>query len=314
MVVVPTMVYYGLQLIEPKFFILICCVTSAIVSVMTGSSWTTIATIGVALMGIGQGKGLPTPWIAGAIISGAYFGDKMSPLSDTTVIASSSSGTPLFEHIKYLMITTIPDVYYDKQMCVIEGEDERILGKLTTEMVGTSLQQALGEENWVFEEGLYPRLKGMEDSDEAVVNASPVFLYVSEDGASFETIDDDVYCSFEVSTVNGEVTWTSNSDAVVIEGTDAIVYSRGVDPIEITASKNDVVKTIALKVTTLYEDIILGDSEIICVDETTNEITLTATEERIEGVTYSWSDGDNVVGDDYELTLSNLNLEHIPIQ
>lgn len=112
----------------------------------------------------------------------------------------------------------------------------------------------------------------------------------------------------------GAVTGTKITDAVVIEGTDAIVYSRGVDPIEITASKNDVVKTIALKVTTLYEDIILGDSEIICVDETTNEITLTATEERIEGVTYSWSDGDNVVGDDYELTLNNLNLEHIPIQ
>lgn len=119
--VVPTMVYYGLQLIEPKFFILICCVTSAIVSVMTGSSWTTIATIGVALMGIGQGMGLPTPWIAGAIISGAYFGDKMSPLSDTTVIASSSSGTPLFEHIKYLMITTIPSMIITLLIFLIAG-------------------------------------------------------------------------------------------------------------------------------------------------------------------------------------------------
>lgn len=119
--IVPTMIYYGLHLLEPKFFILICCVTSAIVSVMTGSSWTTIATVGVALMGIGQGMGLPAPWLAGAIISGAYFGDKMSPLSDTTIIASSSSGTPLFEHIKYLMITTVPSMLITLLIFLIAG-------------------------------------------------------------------------------------------------------------------------------------------------------------------------------------------------
>lgn len=106
--VVPTMIYYGLQIVNPKIFLFICCFISAIVSIITGSSWTTIATIGVALIGIGQGQGIPTPWIAGAIISGAYFGDKISPLSDTTVIASSSSGTPLFTHIRYMMITTTP--------------------------------------------------------------------------------------------------------------------------------------------------------------------------------------------------------------
>ncbi len=106
--VVPTMIYYGLQIVNPKIFLFICCFISAIVSIITGSSWTTIATIGVALIGIGQGQGVPTPWIAGAIISGAYFGDKISPLSDTTVIASSSSGTPLFTHIRYMMITTTP--------------------------------------------------------------------------------------------------------------------------------------------------------------------------------------------------------------
>jgi NhaC family Na+:H+ antiporter len=83
---------------------------SAIVSVITGSSWTTVATIGIALMGIGRAQGFSDGWIAGAIVSGAYFGDKMSPLSDTTVLASSISGTPLFTHIKYMWITTVPSM------------------------------------------------------------------------------------------------------------------------------------------------------------------------------------------------------------
>lgn len=119
--VVPTMIYYGLQIVNPKIFLFVCCFISAIVSVMTGSSWTTIATIGVALIGIGQGQGIPTPWIAGAIISGAYFGDKISPLSDTTVIASSSSGTPLFTHIRYMMITTIPSFIIASLVFLIVG-------------------------------------------------------------------------------------------------------------------------------------------------------------------------------------------------
>lgn len=119
--VVPTMIYYGLQIVNPKIFLFVCCFISAIVSVMTGSSWTTIATIGVALIGIGQGQGIPTPWIAGAIISGAYFGDKISPLSDTTVIASSSSGTPLFTHIRYMMITTVPSFIIALLVFLIAG-------------------------------------------------------------------------------------------------------------------------------------------------------------------------------------------------
>lgn len=119
--VVPTMIYYGLQIVNPKIFLFVCCFISAIVSVMTGSSWTTIATIGVALIGIGQGQGIPTPWIAGAIISGAYFGDKISPLSDTTVIASSSSGTPLFTHIRYMMITTVPSFIIASLVFLIVG-------------------------------------------------------------------------------------------------------------------------------------------------------------------------------------------------
>ena len=106
--VVPTMIYYGMKVIFPSIFLFACCAICALISVMTGSSWTTIATVGVALIGIGTAQGYEPGWIAGAIISGAYFGDKVSPLSDTTVLASSSAETPLFTHIKYMMITTVP--------------------------------------------------------------------------------------------------------------------------------------------------------------------------------------------------------------
>lgn len=106
--IVPTMIYYGLQIIHPSTFLLSCCIICAVVSIMTGSSWTTIATIGIALMGIGVAQGFSPGWVAGAIISGSYFGDKISPLSDTTVLASSVTGTPLFTHIRYMMYTTVP--------------------------------------------------------------------------------------------------------------------------------------------------------------------------------------------------------------
>lgn len=108
--VVPTLIYYGMKIIHPSFFLASTCIICAIVSLMTGSSWTTIATIGIALLGIGQAQGFSNGWIAGTIISGAYFGDKMSPLSDTTILASSVTDTPLFKHIRYMMITTVPSM------------------------------------------------------------------------------------------------------------------------------------------------------------------------------------------------------------
>ena len=108
--VVPTLIYYGIQIIHPSFFLVSTCLICCIVSVMTGSSWTTIATIGIALMGIGEAQGFEPGWIAGAIISGAYFGDKVSPLSDTTVLAASVTGSPIFSHIRYLLFTTIPSL------------------------------------------------------------------------------------------------------------------------------------------------------------------------------------------------------------
>jgi len=105
---VPTLIYYGVQLMSPQFFLVSACIICALVSLLSGSSWTTIATIGIALLGIGHALGVSEAWTAGAIISGAYFGDKMSPLSDTTILASSATGTDLFTHIRYMMLTTTP--------------------------------------------------------------------------------------------------------------------------------------------------------------------------------------------------------------
>lgn len=108
--VVPAMIYYGLDIINPKMFLFTAVVVSAIVSVATGSSWSTIATIGVALLGIGKALGINEAIVAGAIISGAYFGDKVSPLSDTTNLAPAMAGTDLFTHIKYMFYTTVPSL------------------------------------------------------------------------------------------------------------------------------------------------------------------------------------------------------------
>lgn len=106
--VVPTLICYGLQILHPSVFLVSACLICAVVSVVTGSSWTTCATLGVALMGIGYSNGFPEWWTAGAVISGAYFGDKMSALSDTTVLAASTAKVPLFAHIRYMMYTTVP--------------------------------------------------------------------------------------------------------------------------------------------------------------------------------------------------------------
>lgn len=108
--IVPAMIYYGLQVLNPSIFLIAACIVSAIVSVATGSSWTTVATVGVALLGIGKALGFDEGIIAGAIISGAYFGDKMSPLSDTTNLAPAMAGTDLFTHIRHMTKTTIPTI------------------------------------------------------------------------------------------------------------------------------------------------------------------------------------------------------------
>jgi len=106
--VVPAMIYYGLKIITPSVFLLVAFILTTIVSFMTGSSWTTIGTIGVAMLLAGQILGFPAPWLAGAIISGAYLGDKISPLSDSTNLAAAVAGADLYVHVKYMLITAIP--------------------------------------------------------------------------------------------------------------------------------------------------------------------------------------------------------------
>ena len=108
--IIPAMVYYGLQVLSPEIFLPASVIIAAIISIATGSSWTTSATVGIALVGIGSALGIPTGMIAGAVISGAYFGDKMSPLSDTTNLAPAMAGTDLFTHIKYMSFTTVPTI------------------------------------------------------------------------------------------------------------------------------------------------------------------------------------------------------------
>jgi len=119
--IVPTMIYYGMQVIRPEVFLVSSSLLCAIVSLTVGSSWTTVATIGVALMGIGKAHGFEDGWIAGSIITGAYFGDKLSPLSDTTVLASSVSGTPLFTHIRYMTYTTVPTFLLSLAIFLLAG-------------------------------------------------------------------------------------------------------------------------------------------------------------------------------------------------
>ena len=108
--IIPSMIYYGLQVLNPNVFLPSCLVICAVISLSTGSSWTTSATVGIALIGIGKALGIPSGMVAGAVISGAYFGDKLSPLSDTTNLAPAVTNTDLFTHIRYLTITTVPTI------------------------------------------------------------------------------------------------------------------------------------------------------------------------------------------------------------
>lgn len=119
--IVPTMIYYGLEILNPTIFLFAACIISAIVAVATGSSWSTVATVGVALIGIGGALGIDPAMSAGAIISGAYFGDKMSPLSDTTNLAPAMAGTDLFTHIRYMAYTTVPSILLTLILFLIIG-------------------------------------------------------------------------------------------------------------------------------------------------------------------------------------------------
>ena len=129
--IVPAMIYYGLKILNPTIFLVAACIACAVVSLSTGSSWTTVATIGIALLGIGKALGLHEGVIAGAIISGAYFGDKISPLSDTTNLAPAMAGTDLFTHIRYMMVTTVPTMAITLVIFLVWGFAQTIEGTVT---------------------------------------------------------------------------------------------------------------------------------------------------------------------------------------
>ena len=147
--VVPTIIYYGMEMMSPKWFLVSACLISALVSVLTGSSWTTVATIGIALMGIGKALGFWEAWIAGAVISGAYFGDKVSPMSDTTVLASSTVGTPLFTHIRYMLYTTVPTFLITLAVFTVVGLGQGDAVTSHVAMVQHALQQTFCISPWL---------------------------------------------------------------------------------------------------------------------------------------------------------------------
>lgn len=147
--VVPTMIFYGMKVITPSLFLFMACIICALVSLITGSSWTTVATVGIALIGIGTAQGYPTGWTAGAIISGAYFGDKISPLSDTTVLASSVGEVPLFKHIRYMLITTVPSFTIALVIFLVVSLNHTVLNGAEAASFAEGLQNAFVISPWL---------------------------------------------------------------------------------------------------------------------------------------------------------------------
>ena len=149
--IIPTMMYYGLDILHPSYFLVASVLICALVSLATGSSWSTIATVGIALLGIGQAMGIPAGMTAGAIISGAYFGDKISPMSDTTNLAPAMAGTDLFTHIRYMMYTTVPSLILTLIIFLFIGLSYR--GNLSHEDVEVFQEAIQGKFNispWLF--------------------------------------------------------------------------------------------------------------------------------------------------------------------
>ena len=156
--IIPSLIYYGLKILHPSIFLPASCIICAIISLLTGSSWTTIATIGVALMGIGRALGFDDGWIAGAIISGAYFGDKISVMSDTTVLASSTTEVPLFTHIKYMLITTIPSLAISILVFTIAGLSASTTSSADMMAIEEGLQSTFNISPWLL---IVPILTGI---------------------------------------------------------------------------------------------------------------------------------------------------------
>ncbi|MGS2764877.1 Na+/H+ antiporter NhaC [Sinomicrobium sp. M5D2P9] len=148
--IIPSMIYYGLQILNPTIFLAACVIICAIISVATGSSWTTSATVGIALIGIGDALGISPGMTAGAVLSGAYFGDKMSPLSDTTNLAPAMAGTDLFTHIRYMAYTTVPTIIITLIVFIILGFTIDTTGKPDTEGILAAIDQSFYISPWLF--------------------------------------------------------------------------------------------------------------------------------------------------------------------
>ncbi|MBU3010430.1 sodium:proton antiporter [Polaribacter vadi] len=148
--IIPAMVYYGLQVLSPTIFLPASVIIAAIISIATGSSWTTSATVGIALIGIGSALGIPTGMIAGAVISGAYFGDKMSPLSDTTNLAPAMAGTDLFTHIKYMAFTTVPTIVITLIVFGILSANLEASGDVDTTFILGTIDKYFNITPWLF--------------------------------------------------------------------------------------------------------------------------------------------------------------------
>ena len=148
--IIPSMIYYGLQVLNPTIFLAACLIICAVISIATGSSWTTSATVGIALIGIGEALGISLGMTAGAVLSGAYFGDKMSPMSDTTNLAPAMAGTDLFTHIKYMAFTTIPTVVITLIIFLILGFTINTSGEADTNVLLTDINKAFNITPWLF--------------------------------------------------------------------------------------------------------------------------------------------------------------------
>lgn len=148
--IIPTMIYYGLLILNPTIFLVASTIICMIISISTGSSWTTSATVGIALIGIGEALGVPLGMTAGAILSGAYFGDKMSPLSDTTNLAPAIAGAGLFDHVRYMTITTLPSIIIALIVYVILGFNLDVSGKTDVHGILNALETGFTITPWLF--------------------------------------------------------------------------------------------------------------------------------------------------------------------
>lgn len=148
--IIPTMIYYGLQILNPTIFLAACVVICSVISVATGSSWTTSATVGIALIGIADALGVSVAMTAGAVLSGGYFGDKLSPLSDTTNLAPAMAGTDLFTHIRYMTITTVPTIIVTLIIFIIIGLNLDTTGQTNPTEILQSIEASFNVSAWLF--------------------------------------------------------------------------------------------------------------------------------------------------------------------